>query len=83
MAKTKALISGAVTAQLICVFVSLYANRWFSHAKAHLPFLTWIKHEQPSYLIEKFWSGVNVSLYHRSSNHVSYLDKSMNNPVIG
>ena len=38
MAKTKALISCAVTAQLICVFVFAYANCWFSHAKAHLIF---------------------------------------------
>ena len=36
VAKTKALISCAVTAQLICVFVFAYANCWFSHAKAHL-----------------------------------------------
>ena len=36
MAKTKALISRAVTAQLICVFVFAYANCWFSHAKAQL-----------------------------------------------
>ena len=36
MAKTKALISCAVTAQLICVFVFAYANCWFSHAQAHL-----------------------------------------------
>ena len=34
MAKTKVLISCAVTAQLICVFVFAYANCWFSHAKA-------------------------------------------------
>ena len=34
MAKTKALISCAVTAQLICVFVFAYANCCFSHAKA-------------------------------------------------
>ena len=38
MAKTKALISFAVTAKLICVFVFVYANYWFSHAKAHLCF---------------------------------------------
>ena len=31
--KTKALISCAVTAQLICVFVFAYTNCWFSHAK--------------------------------------------------
>ena len=36
MAKTKALISCAFTAQLICVFVFAYANCWFSHAHAHL-----------------------------------------------
>ena len=35
MAKTKTLISFAVTAKLICVFVFAYANCWFSHAKAH------------------------------------------------
>ena len=34
VAKTKALISCAVTAQLICVFVFAYANCWFSHAQA-------------------------------------------------
>ena len=32
--KTKALISFAVTAKLICAFVFAYANCWFSHAKA-------------------------------------------------
>ena len=34
--KTKTLISCAVTAQLVCIIVFAYANRWFSHAKAHL-----------------------------------------------
>ena len=34
MPKTKALISCAVTAQLICVFVFAYANCWFSYVKA-------------------------------------------------
>ena len=32
--KTKALISCAVTAQLICVFVFAYAKRRFSHNEA-------------------------------------------------
>ena len=32
--KTKALISCAVTAQLICVFVFVYAKSPFSHNKA-------------------------------------------------
>ena len=36
VAKTKALISFAVTAKLICVFVFAYANCWFSHAKAKI-----------------------------------------------
>ena len=36
MAKTKALISCAVTALLICIFVFAYANCWFSHAGVHV-----------------------------------------------
>ena len=35
VAKTKMLIGCAVTAQLICTFVFIYANHWFSHAQAH------------------------------------------------
>ena len=34
--KTKALISFAVTAKLICVFVFAYAKRWFSHDAAQM-----------------------------------------------
>ena len=34
--ENKALISFAVTAKLICVFVFAYAKRWFSHDAAHL-----------------------------------------------
>ena len=34
-AKTKALISCAITAQLICGFVFAYADCLFSHAVAH------------------------------------------------
>ena len=36
VAKTKALISFAVTAKLICVFVFAYADCWFSHEAAHM-----------------------------------------------
>ena len=36
MAKIKALISFAVTANLICVFVFAYADCWFSHEVALL-----------------------------------------------
>ena len=40
VAKTKALISFAVIAKLICVFVFADAKCWFSHDAAHLPSLT-------------------------------------------
>ena len=40
VAKTKALISFAVTAKLICVFVFAYAKRRFSHDAAHFVLLT-------------------------------------------
>ena len=36
VAKTKALISFAVTAKLICVFVFAYAKSWFSRNEAHM-----------------------------------------------
>ena len=35
VAKTKAMISFAVTAKLICVFVFANADCWFSHVAAH------------------------------------------------
>ena len=38
VAKTKALISFAVTAKLICAFVFAYADCWFSHEAAHFIF---------------------------------------------
>ena len=38
VAKTKALISFAVTAKLICAFVFAYADCWFSHEAAHQTF---------------------------------------------
>ena len=36
VAKTKALISFAVTAKLICAFVLAYANCWSSHVAAQI-----------------------------------------------
>ena len=36
IAKTKVLISFAVTAKLICVFVFAYAKSRFSHNEAHI-----------------------------------------------
>ena len=38
VAKTKALISCAVTAQLICVYVFANAKSRFSHNEAHMTF---------------------------------------------
>ena len=38
VAKTKALISFAVTAKLICIFVFAFAKRWFSHEAAQFCF---------------------------------------------
>ena len=40
VAKTKALISFAVTAKLTCVFVFAYAKSRFSHDEAHLCHVT-------------------------------------------
>ena len=42
VAKTKALISFAVTAKLICVFVFAYAKCWFSHDAAHMFYHHWL-----------------------------------------
>ena len=39
VAKTKALISFAVTAKLICVFVFVYADCWFSNEAAQISIL--------------------------------------------
>ena len=36
VAKTKALISFAVTVKLICAFVFAYADCWFSHGAAQM-----------------------------------------------
>ena len=41
IAKTKTLISCAVIAQLICVFVFAYANIQFSHDEAQMKFKIW------------------------------------------
>ena len=38
MAKTKVLISFAVTANLVCAFVFAYANRWFSDAATRIQY---------------------------------------------
>ena len=44
VAKTKVLISFAVTAKLICVFVFAYAKSRFSHNEAHIVFSVYFLH---------------------------------------
>ena len=52
VAKTKTLISFAVTAKLICAFVFAYADCSFSHAAAHIIILgAKVKHQQLNGLI--------------------------------
>ena len=53
VAKTKALISFAVTAKLICVFVFAYADCWFSHGAAHIVGLcqTWLETLKTGFLL--------------------------------
>ena len=64
MAKTKALISCAVTAQLICAFVFAYANFWFSHAAAHIGILGYMSTESTydMFMCEMFLKIV-ISIY--------------------
>ena len=42
--KTKALISFAVTAKLICVFVFAYAKSWCSHDAVEASVVYWLSH---------------------------------------
>ena len=57
MAKTKALISFAVTSKLICAFVFAYADCWFSHEAAHL-LLKPILYFRGANLTEKLLTGI-------------------------
>ena len=50
-AKTKALISCAVTAQLICVFVFAYVKYWFSHDLAHIVIICFLEQLQEELLL--------------------------------
>ena len=45
LAKTKALISAAVPAKMICAFVFTYAKCWFSHDAARLDIMVNFLHE--------------------------------------
>ena len=52
--KTKALISFAVTAKLICVFVFAYADCWFFHVAAQL------LHRSP--ILQNHWFTYNEKM---------------------
>ena len=60
VAKTKALISFAVTTKLICVFVFAYADCWFSHEAAHLlyKYLVVFISNHSHDLYQKYKSGI-------------------------
>ena len=62
VAKTKVLISFAVTAKLICVFVFVYAKFWFSHDAAHLIILTSAVHEYFLSFIFKHYIEFNTGI---------------------
>ena len=63
--KTKALISCAVTAQLICIFVFAYANCWFSHAQAQIIM---------NHVSKRFFSTLGkVSTATKSIKHHNYI----------
>ena len=59
VAKTKTLISLAVTAKLICVFVFAYAKHWFSHDTAHM--LTTISNTL-LFFVGKMWESFAIAM---------------------
>ena len=69
VAKTKTLISFAVTAKLICVFVFAYAKRWFSHDAAQILVM---KLQRPFFFIFMLieWYGVHSYFSHLQLNLV-------------
>ena len=75
MAKTKVLISFAVTAKLICVFVFAYANCWFSHGKAHFlnAHVTQYMYKQVSSSVIKFLINQKQDLRLLPNQNLGYL----------
>ena len=63
VAKTKALISFAVTAKLICAFVFAYAKSRFSHDMAHFSFNKSISFMKSGYLYTAFFKPVQSRVY--------------------
>ena len=63
VAKTKALISFAVTAKLICVFVFAYAKRWYSHNAAHVVCFRYLQERMKQMEEERTMALAAVSKY--------------------
>ena len=60
VAKTKALISFAATAKLICVFVFAYAKSRFSHDEAHVIMITY-DFPMIAGIAVMYWSTIQAS----------------------
>ena len=73
--KTKALISFAITAKLICVFVFAYAKCWFSHDAAQMILPSMISDEGTLYWLERL-SMINL-LVTNGLAHPHHLDEAI------
>ena len=75
VAKTKALISFAVTAKLICANVFAYADCWFSHVAAQMSVLfqmflerlTWLSHMVRVFLDFPWWWSTFFVLHYKNT----------------
>ena len=63
VAKTKALISFAVTAKLICVFVFAYADCWFSYAVSYAVAQIQISHDLKEQLLNTTKSSTIIIVF--------------------
>ena len=79
IAKAKALISCAVTAQLICAFGFAYADYWFSYAVAQISLLNELERDSSHYshtpaLMCKYQSSSSTSFepVHEKTNNLGF-----------
>ena len=84
VAKTKALISFAVTAKMICVFVFAYVKCWFSHGAAQL----WLSKDSfVQYICPKCLMKCNKSIFYYFVLKISFLcmilSRVVRNPAFG
>ena len=85
MGKTKALISFAVTAKLICAFVFAYADCWFSHVAAHMVLYVDLLCLLNIFLISKIFKyGTNLSVFWNFPDVFCFLDfiKGINSVIL-